>query len=78
LRSARAFPHQEVMDDHLYTGTGYPKVIFRTTKHLNWLIGEINKLSGALRSTFDFLMFQLKKFDEGINDFEEKRFSQLF
>ena len=43
-----------------------------TTKHLNWLIGEINKLSGALRSTFDFLMFQLKKIDEGINDFEEK------
>ena len=43
-----------------------------TVKHLNWLTGEINKLSGPLRTTFDFLMFQLKKIDECINDFEEK------
>lgn len=43
-----------------------------TATHIDWLIGEINKLSGALRSTLDLLIFQLQKTNECINDFEQK------
>lgn len=38
---------------------------------MDWL-DEIKKLTGVLRSTFDILMFQLKKIDECINDFNQK------
>ena len=43
-----------------------------TTQHMDWLLDEIKKITGVLRSTFDILMFQLKKIDECINDFNQK------
>jgi transposase len=43
-----------------------------TIKHLDWLTTEVNKLSGALKSALEILLFQLKKIDECINDFDQK------
>lgn len=43
-----------------------------TTTHTTWLINEVNKLSGSLRSALDLLIFQLEKLDECIDNFDQK------
>jgi transposase len=43
-----------------------------TKIHTNWLINEVNKLTGSLRTILDLLIFQLEKLNECIDNFDQK------
>lgn len=45
-----------------------------TVKHIDWLTVKVNKLTGTIKKTFEILLYELDKFNEGIAELDREIF----
>ena len=43
-----------------------------TVKHIDWLTIQVNKMTGCIKKTFEILLYELDKLNEGISDLNEE------